>query len=132
MIGEGTKLDNLVHIGHNCKIGKHNAFAAQVGIGGSSTTGNYVMIGGQAGVKDHIQLGEGVLVGAKTGIIEDVPAGQRVFLYPAHEERDAARILACLKKLPSMRKDLLRVLKELHLGEESDPRATEAMQKPAA
>ena len=58
-IGDGTKIDNLVQIAHNCKIGKHNAFAAQVGIAGSTTTGNYVFMGGQAGVRDHIKIGDG-------------------------------------------------------------------------
>ncbi len=117
-VGTGTKIDNLVQIGHNCQIGKHNAFAAQVGIGGASVTGSYVFIGGQAGVIDHIQLGDGVMLGAKTGVISDVPAGKKMFLYPAHEDREAARIIACLKKLPEMRKDLLRVIKKLNLAEE--------------
>lgn len=128
-IGDGTKIDNLVQIAHNCQIGKHNAFAAQVGFAGSCTTGNYVMMGGQAGVSDHVHLGDGVMVGAKTGIMKDALPGQRLFLYPAHEDKEAMRILACLKKLPTMRKDLLRVLKELSLVE-SD--AEPMTQKPAA
>jgi UDP-3-O-[3-hydroxymyristoyl] glucosamine N-acyltransferase len=119
-IGDGTKIDNLVQIAHNCKIGKHNVFASQVGVAGSTDTGNYVSMGGQSGVKDHIHLGEGAMIGAKSGVIADVPPGGRVFLYPAHEEREAGRIVACLKKLPAMRKSLLRVLKELNLSEEAD------------
>lgn len=121
IIGDGTKIDNLVQIAHNCKIGKHNAFASQVGVAGSSKTGNYVVMGGQSGMKDHINIGEGAMIGAKSGVIEDVPPGGRVFLYPAHEEREAGRIIACLKRLPSMRKSLLRVLKELNLTEDEDP-----------
>lgn len=117
-IGDGTKIDNLVQIAHNCKIGKHNIYASQVGIAGSCTTGSYVVMGGNAGVKDHVTVGDGVVVGAKSGIIADVPPGVRMFLYPAHEDTEAARIVACLKKLPSMRKSLLRVLKELNLEEE--------------
>lgn len=117
-IGAGTKIDNLVQIGHNCQIGKHNAIAAQCGIAGSCTTGNYVFMGGQAGLSDHIHVGDGAMFGAKTGCSHDVAPGKRMFLYPAHEERDAARIFACLKKLPEMRKDLLRVLKELNLEDE--------------
>ncbi len=131
-IGEGTKIDNLVQIAHNCKIGKHNAFAAQVGIAGSTTTGNYVFMGGQAGVRDHITIGDGAVFGAKTGVFHDVGPGKRMFLYPEFEERDAGRILACMKKLPAMRKDLLRILKELNLteGEETPHAAVQA--RPAA
>lgn len=125
-IGDGTKLDNLVQIAHNCRIGRHNAFAAQVGIGGSSSTGNHVFMGGQAGVSDHVEVGQGAMLGAKTGAFHDVPAGNRMFLYPAQEERDAGRVIACLKKLPAMRKDLLRVLKALDLDESQPVKETEA------
>jgi UDP-3-O-[3-hydroxymyristoyl] glucosamine N-acyltransferase len=106
-IGDGTKIDNLVQIAHNVQIGKHNILAAQVGIAGSSTTGDYVKVG------DRTQFG------AKTGVFQDVPAGKRMFLSPAHEEHHAGRIMACWRKLPAMRKDLLRVLKHLGLSEQS-------------
>jgi UDP-3-O-[3-hydroxymyristoyl] glucosamine N-acyltransferase len=131
VIGEGTKIDNLVQIAHNVKIGKHNALAAQVGIAGSSNTGNFVFMGGQAGVSDHINVGEGTMMGAKTGLFRSVGPGKRLFMYPAHEERDAGRIMACLKKLPTMRKDLLRVLKELNLNEADAP-AVNVPEAPAA
>ena len=72
-IGDGTKIDNLVQIAHNCKIGKHNILAAQVGIAGSATTGNYVMMGGQVGIKDHLTIGDGAVIGAKAGVIHDIP-----------------------------------------------------------
>ncbi len=72
-IGDGTKIDNLVQIAHNCKIGKHNILAAQVGIAGSATTGNYVMMGGQVGIKDHLTIGDGALIGAQSGVIHDIP-----------------------------------------------------------
>ena len=119
-IGEGTKIDNLVQVAHNCEIGKHNILAAQVGIAGSSTTGSYVVFGGQAGVKDNIRIGDGAMFGAKTGVFHDVAAGKRMFLYPEQEERDAGRILYCLKRLPTMRKDLLRILKELNLAPDAE------------
>ena len=70
-IGDGTKIDNLVMIGHNCKIGKHNILAAQVGIAGSCTTGSYVMMGGQVGVKDHIDVGAGAMMGAEIQYYQD-------------------------------------------------------------
>ncbi len=119
-IGDGTKIDNLVQIAHNCKIGKHNVIAAQVGIAGSCITGSYVMIGGQAGIKDHIDIGDSAMIGAKSGIIHDVPPRGRMFLYPALEEHAAARTIALWKKLPEMRKDLLRVLKHLGLDEQKE------------
>ncbi len=119
-IGDGTKIDNLVQIAHNCKIGKHNAFASQVGIAGSTTTGNYVVMGGQSGIRDHITVGDGAMIGAKAGVVHDVRAGARMFLYPAQEEREAGRLVACMKRLSGMRKTLLRVLKELNMTEESD------------
>jgi UDP-3-O-[3-hydroxymyristoyl] glucosamine N-acyltransferase len=131
-VGDGTKIDNLVQIAHNVQIGKHNILAAQVGIAGSSTTGNYVLMGGQAGLSDHVNVGDGAQFGAKTGVFQDVPAGKRMFLYPAHEEREAGRIMACIRKLPAMRKDLLRVLKQLGLGERVSSPAIRDSEAPAA
>jgi UDP-3-O-[3-hydroxymyristoyl] glucosamine N-acyltransferase len=128
-VGDGTKLDNFVQIAHNCQIGKHNAYAAQVGIGGSATTGNYVIMGGQSGIADHITVGDGAMLGAKTGCFNHVAAGKRMFYYPAYEEREAGRILACLKKLPSMRKDLLRIIKELKLADETASEPMEELRK---
>lgn len=131
-IGEGTKIDNLVQVAHNCRIGKHNILAAQVGIAGSCTTGSYVLMGGQAGVSDHNDIGDGVMLGAKTGVFKDVPAGQRMFMYPAQTERDAGRIMACLKRLPAMRKDLLRILKQLNLEETEVAQPMRSAEAPVA
>ena len=131
-IGDGTKIDNLVQIAHNVQIGAHNILAAQVGIAGSTSTGSHVVMGGQAGAVDHIRIGDGAMFGAKTGVFHDVPAGKRMFLYPAQEEREAARIIVCLKKLPGMRKDLLRVLKELNLTDQVDGPPAPAAEVPAA
>ncbi len=116
-IGAGTKIDNLVQIAHNCQIGKHNLLAAQVGIAGSTSTGAYVVLGGQVGVRDHIHLGDGVMVGAQSGVQHDTPPGTKLFGSPAQDDRDAARMLAAMKKLPTMRKDLLRILRQLGLDE---------------
>jgi len=129
-IGDGTKIDNLVQIAHNVRIGKHNVIAAQAGIAGSSSTGNYVAMGGQVGVADHVHIGDGAMLGAKTGIANTVAPGKRMFLYPAQEDREAHRTVACLRKLPEMRRNLLRVLKELNLLENGDGSAEP--QAPAA
>ena len=131
-VGDGTKIDNLVQIAHNCQIGKHNILAAQVGIAGSSSTGSYVLMGGQAGLSDHVNVGDGAQFGAKAGVFQDVPAGKRMFLYPAHEEREAGRIMACWRKLPAMRKDLLRVLKHLGITESAKADVVRDPKAPAA
>ena len=115
VIAAGTKLDNLVQIGHNCRIGKHNLLAGQTGLGGSTTTGDYVFMGGQVGIKDHIVIGEAAMLGAGTGVIRDVPPRSRMFGYPAQTDREMGRFLATIKKLPLLRRDLQRVLKHLKL-----------------
>ena len=73
-IGEGTKVDNLVMIGHNNQIGKHNLLCGQVGIAGSCKTGDYVVMAGQAGIKDHTEIGDKVMVGAQAGVHRNIPS----------------------------------------------------------
>jgi UDP-3-O-[3-hydroxymyristoyl] glucosamine N-acyltransferase len=117
-IGAGTKVDNLVQIGHNCKIGRHNLFVSQVGMAGSSSTGDYVVIAGQVGIVDHVHIGERAIVGAKAGVTKDIPAGQRVLGAPATPEREQKRILMTLERLPEIRKDIQRLKQHLHLEDE--------------
>jgi len=105
-IGEGTKLDNLVMIGHNCELGKHNAFASQVGLAGSVTTGEYVRCAGQVGIADHVHLGRGCTLGAKAGVHKDIPAGDTQIGYPARPEQEQLRIVMATGKVPEMRKTL--------------------------
>jgi UDP-3-O-[3-hydroxymyristoyl] glucosamine N-acyltransferase len=105
-VAEGTKIDNLVMIAHNCRIGRHNLLCSQVGIAGSTRTGDYVVMAGQVGVKDHITIGDGAMLGAKAGIKDDVPAGARVVGIPGTPEREQAILQAALRKLPEMRKQL--------------------------
>lgn len=115
-IGDGTKIDNLVQIAHNCNIGKHNLICAQVGIAGSSSTGDYVVIGGQAGLRDHVHIGTGARLGAMAGIVSDVPDGLVMMGIPATQERDQKLKQAALAKLPDMRhefKDLRRTVASL-------------------
>jgi len=106
IIGAGTKLDNLVMIGHNCELGKHNAFASQVGLAGSVTTGDYVRCAGQVGVADHVHLGKGSTLGAKAGIHKDIPAGETYIGYPARPEQEQLRIVMATAKVPDMRKQI--------------------------
>jgi UDP-3-O-[3-hydroxymyristoyl] glucosamine N-acyltransferase len=78
VIGEGTKIDNLVMIAHNVVIGKHCIVCAQVGIAGSAQIGNYVILAGQAGIVGHIKIGDGSIIGAQTGVSNDIEPGARV------------------------------------------------------
>jgi UDP-3-O-[3-hydroxymyristoyl] glucosamine N-acyltransferase len=106
VIGQGTKLDNLVMIGHNCEIGRHNLFVSQVGLAGSVTTGDYVICAGQVGIADHIHLGTRSVVGAKAGVHKDVPAGERQIGVPAIPEAECRRVVMAQHKLPEMRQQL--------------------------
>ena len=104
-IGDGTKIDNLVQIAHNCQIGRHNLICSQVGIAGSSTTGDYVVIGGQAGIRDHVHIGSRAMLSAMAGITNDVPDGAVMLGIPATPEREQKLKQAALAKLPEMRKE---------------------------
>ena len=113
-IGAGTKIDNLVMIGHNCQIGRHNLLCSQVGIAGSCTTGEYVVMAGQVGVADHITIGDRVTILAKSGVAGDITSDQQVLGYPALPHKEQARVLVSMEKLPEMRKDVKRI--KQHLG----------------
>lgn len=106
LIGEGTKIDNLVMIGHNCRIGRHNMLCSQVGIAGSTTTGDYVVMAGQAGVRDHVHIGDRAVLGAKAGVPNDVPADTCVFGIPARPEREQKLIFAAIARLPEIRRQV--------------------------
>lgn len=112
-IEEGTKIDNQVMIGHNCKVGRHNIICANVGIAGSTTTGDYVVMAGRVGVKDHVHIGTGAKLGAMAGIIHDIPAGTSYVGAPATPERDQKRVQIALAKLPEMRKEMKEIQKQI-------------------
>jgi UDP-3-O-[3-hydroxymyristoyl] glucosamine N-acyltransferase len=99
VIGEGTKIDNLVQIGHNVLIGRHCLLAAQVGVSGSATIGDFAMLAGQVGVSDHIAIGEGAVVLAQSGVGVDIPAGERWGGYPAMPVRDWLRSYGQLRRM---------------------------------
>jgi UDP-3-O-[3-hydroxymyristoyl] glucosamine N-acyltransferase len=98
VIGEGSKIDNQVQIGHNVTVGRHCIIVAQCGLSGSVTLGDYVMLGGQVGVPDHITIGEGAQVGAKSGVACDIPAGEKWLGHPAMPGREYLRIMAELRR----------------------------------
>ena len=105
-IGEGTKIDNLVMIGHNNQIGRHNLLCGQVGIAGSCTTGDYVIMAGQAGIKDKTQIGDGAVVGAQAGVHRNIPSGQQVLGSPAIPIREQRRLFQMIARLPEMHRQL--------------------------
>lgn len=109
VIGARTKIDNLVHIGHNVRIGEDCMIVAQVGVAGSSEIGRGVQLGGQAGVAGHLSIGDGARVAGQAGVIGDVPDGETYSGYPARPHSDAMRASAALFRLP----DVLRRLREL-------------------
>jgi len=112
-IGKGTKIDNQVHIAHNCRIGRHNLICAQVGIAGSCTTGDYVVMAGQVGLRDHIEIGNQAVLGAKSGVIQSVPAGQTYVGIPATPAREQKVKQVAWAKLPELRKELKVLIKRV-------------------
>lgn len=113
VIGQGTKLDNLVMIAHNCQIGRHNALASQVGLAGSCTTGDYVQMGGQVGVADHLHIGAGSKFGGKAGVAMDMPAGGVYQGIPAIDIKEAIKNHFTIQKLPKLRDQVAELEQQL-------------------
>lgn len=111
VIGRGSKLDNLVHVAHNVRIGPHCVLTALVGIAGSTTVGAGVAFGGQSGAIGHLTIGDGARIAAKSAIYQDVPAGATVMGIPAAEAGAMKRAFALFPRLPELFKRL-RALEE--------------------
>jgi UDP-3-O-[3-hydroxymyristoyl] glucosamine N-acyltransferase len=109
VIGRGTKIDNLVQIGHNVTIGEHCLVVSQTGIAGSTKLGNYVVLAGQVGVAGHLKIGSHVSVAAQSGVMHNIPDGEKWLWSPAQPDRQAKRQMIALLQLP----DLLRRFNEL-------------------
>jgi len=106
VIGNGTKLDNQVHIGHNCRIGDDCLLCGQTGLSGSVDIGNNVVLGGQCGVADNLFVGDRVIAGGGTKILSNVPAGRVVMGYPAVKMDTHTEMYKAQRRLPRLMRDL--------------------------
>jgi UDP-3-O-[3-hydroxymyristoyl] glucosamine N-acyltransferase len=113
IIRRGTKIDNLVQVGHNVEVGEHSLLVAQVGISGSSRLGKGVVLAGQVGVADHVTLGDGVIAGAQAGIPSSLEAGEKVLGTPARPLMEAKRIFIAETKLPELLRQVRALEKRL-------------------
>ena len=112
VIGRGTKIDNLVHIAHNVRIGEKCLLIAQVGVAGSVTIGDDVILAGQAGINGHLSIGAGARIAAQAGVFGDIPAGETWSGYPARPHRESLRASAALFRLAGMVRRLEKLLEE--------------------
>ena len=111
VVGAGTKIDNLVQIGHNCRVGRNCVIAALSGLAGSVTVGDGVRIGGNVRVTDHLTIGAGATLGGDSGIMRDVPAGATVLGTPADDAHNTLRQWAAIRKLPNWIKQVPKHLR---------------------
>ena len=119
VIGRGTKIDNLVMVAHNCRVGAHSLLIAQSGLSGSVETGPYVTVAGQSGVAGHLRIGAKAVIGARTGIMNHVPDGEVYLGSPALPLSQARRAYAQIEHLPDFRRRLRAVEKKVdELGDD--------------
>jgi UDP-3-O-[3-hydroxymyristoyl] glucosamine N-acyltransferase len=115
-VGAGTKIDNLVHIAHNVRIGRNCIIVAQVGIAGSTVIGDGVALAGQVGIIGHLTIGDGAKVAAQSGVSHDIPAGETWFGYPARSLTQVMRASAAFLKLPELIRKVQRIEQHLESG----------------
>ncbi len=113
VIGQGTKIDNLVHLAHNVSIGRHNLIMGQSGFAGSTQLGDYCVIASQAGIAGHLKLGPQATVGAKSGVMRDIPAQGVVLGIPAQPDKQMKRQIVAMQQLPELIKRMRKAEKEL-------------------
>ena len=112
IIGDGTKIDNLVHIGHNVRIGKLCLIMAQVGIAGSARIGDGVILAGQAGIGGHVEIGAGARVAGQAGVFGNIPAGETWSGYPARPHRESLRASGALLRLTKLVRQLEQLVRD--------------------
>lgn len=124
-IGDGTKIDNLVQVGHGSRVGQNTLLCAQVGLAGSSVIGNNAILAGQAGVAGHCSLGDGVILTAQSAVSHDVPAGKMISGSPGFDNRIWLRAVAIFQRLPEMLRRLDRLEKQFAAKPASAEKAPE-------
>lgn len=117
VIGDNTKIDNLVQVGHNVRVGQACIFCAQVGIAGTTDIGNGVVLAGQVGLAGHMKIGDRAQVGAQSGVMGDLEAGKTYFGFPAMPQKEAFKQLALMRKLPQMYKDFQNLQKQMEAAQ---------------
>ena len=122
-VGRGTKIDNLVMVGHNCVIGRHCVIVGQVGLSGSAELGDYVTIAGQAGIIHHAKIGEHAVIGSQAGVIRDVPPRSAVLGMPAVDVKQARKALPLIAHLPELRRLARSLERRIAALETSSPPA---------
>jgi len=113
VIGQGSKIDNLVQIAHNVRVGRHCVIAAQTGISGSAEIGDYVVIGGQVGVADHVRIEERAMIGGQAGIFRTIRKGTKVWGTPARPLNEFKKTYAQLASLPSLARKVEEISRQL-------------------
>lgn len=113
VIGRGSKIDNLVQIGHNVVLGEHCIIVSQAGIAGSTKVGSYLVLGGQSGLAGHLKIGDRVTIGAQSGVMHDIPDGEKWFGYPAQPDRKTKREMIAIQQLPELIKRVNELEKKL-------------------
>jgi UDP-3-O-[3-hydroxymyristoyl] glucosamine N-acyltransferase len=117
VIGKGTKIDNLVQIGHNVTLGEHCLLVSQCGIAGSTKLGSYVILAGQVGLAGHLKIGNRVSVGAQSGVMNNIPDGEKWLWTPALPDRQAKRQMIAMQQLPELIRRVHQLEKKLGLTE---------------
>lgn len=112
-VEKGSKIDNLVHLAHNVRIGPATAIAAQVGIAGSTRVGRGVMLGGQAGLAGHLRIGDGVRIGGQAGVTGDLEDGESVTGFPAHDHKAYLRASGYFRRLPELARKVKQLEREV-------------------
>lgn len=113
IIGQGTKIDNLVQIAHNVSTGRHCLLISQTGIAGSSRLGNFVTLAGQVGIAGHLKIGDQVVLAAKSGVMHDIPAGEKWMGAPAQPDKQTKRQLLAVQQLPELIRRVRQLEKQL-------------------
>ncbi len=131
IIRKGTKLDNLIQVGHNVEIGEHTLVVSQTGIAGSTRVGSYCMIGGQVGIAGHLHIGDRVKIAAQSGIGSDIPDGATVQGSPAYAIGQYKRSYVVFRNLPEMKQRIEQLEKELEGLKAEERSAQEATNKNA-